>query len=237
MGETAGRMDALSHGRSGGLDTGVVFIMQTVKRAAVAAATTLFATQAFAHHPMGGATPSTFGQGLLSGVGHPIIGLDHLAFIIAVGIAASLTRHRFTMPLFFIAATILGTLVHLMSIGLPLVEFMVSLSVATLGVMLLSGRNWPAGAYAGVFAIAGLFHGHAYGEAVFGAETTPVVAYLLGFGATQYLIAIGAGLVATALLASGRTGENVALRISGGVVAGAGVLLVGEHVLAMVGLA
>ena len=39
---------------------------------------------AIAHHPMGGNTPSTLWEGLLSGVGHPIIGFDHLAFIVAM---------------------------------------------------------------------------------------------------------------------------------------------------------
>src|SRR5262249_57584778 len=42
---------------------------------------------AFAHHMMGGRTPSTFMEGLLSGLGHPVIGLDHLAFLLAVGVA------------------------------------------------------------------------------------------------------------------------------------------------------
>ncbi|PKO63289.1 MAG: urease accessory protein UreJ, partial [Betaproteobacteria bacterium HGW-Betaproteobacteria-17] len=37
-------------------------------------------TSALAHHPMGGMTPQTLSQGLLSGLGHPVIGLDHLAF-------------------------------------------------------------------------------------------------------------------------------------------------------------
>ncbi len=37
-----------------------------------------------AHHPMGGQTPETFSQGLLSGFGHPIIGIDHLAFLIVI---------------------------------------------------------------------------------------------------------------------------------------------------------
>jgi urease accessory protein len=36
---------------------------------------------ASAHHLMGGRTPSTFADGILSGVGHPIIGPDHLAFL------------------------------------------------------------------------------------------------------------------------------------------------------------
>ena len=41
---------------------------------------------AHAHHPMGGATPANFSQGFLSGLAHPIIGLDHLVFVIAIGL-------------------------------------------------------------------------------------------------------------------------------------------------------
>lgn len=53
--------------------------------------TMLLAGPAWAHHAMGGEVPGTFAEGLLSGLAHPVIGLDHLAFILAVGlIAASL---------------------------------------------------------------------------------------------------------------------------------------------------
>ena len=47
---------------------------------AAAMAILLTASPAFAHHAMGGGVPSTLGQGLLSGFGHPVIGVDHLAF-------------------------------------------------------------------------------------------------------------------------------------------------------------
>ena len=79
----------------------------------------LSALPAFAHHPMGGATPSTMSEGLLSGIGHPIIGLDHLAFVVAMGVAAFLIGSRFLLPLFFILATIVGTGLHLQAINLP----------------------------------------------------------------------------------------------------------------------
>ncbi len=195
-------------------------------------------TAALAHHPMGGETPSTLSAGLLSGIGHPIIGLDHLAFILAVGIAATVTGRRFLMPLAFVAATVAGTLLHLQSIGLPFVEIAVALSVAALGALLMSGRSVSPVVYAGVFALAGLFHGHAYGEAIFGAEATPVLAYLAGFGLTQYLIAIGAGAVFSAVAGLARpSASDMAPRLSGAMVAGVGVLLVGEHVLAIAGLA
>jgi urease accessory protein len=50
------------------------------------------ASTASAHHLMGGKTPSTFTDGILSGVGHPIIGPDHLAFLVALGIAVGVAR-------------------------------------------------------------------------------------------------------------------------------------------------
>ena len=56
--------------------------------ALVLAATIASVAAAHAHHVMGGQTPATFVQGLLSGFGHPIIGIDHLAFIVAMGVAA-----------------------------------------------------------------------------------------------------------------------------------------------------
>jgi urease accessory protein len=80
--------------------------------------------------------------------------------------------------------------------------------------------------------VAGLFHGHAYGEAIFGAEATPVVAYLAGFGLTQYGIAIVAGTAIVTVL--GKANDliaNVPARIGGGMVAGAGLLLVGEKAI------
>ncbi|MEM9273909.1 MAG: HupE/UreJ family protein [Cyanobacteria bacterium P01_F01_bin.143] len=47
-----------------------------------------------AHHPLGGGTPANFIEGLLSGFGHPIIGLDYFAFVIAFGLIAVLTAKR-----------------------------------------------------------------------------------------------------------------------------------------------
>ncbi len=47
---------------------------------------------AIAHHPFGGETPSNFVEGFLSGLGHPIIGLDHFTFVVASGfLGATLT--------------------------------------------------------------------------------------------------------------------------------------------------
>ena len=49
--------------------------------------------EVWAHHFMEDQLPQTFVQGLLSGLAHPVIGLDHLAFIIATGFLLALVRH------------------------------------------------------------------------------------------------------------------------------------------------
>ena len=186
----------------------------------------LVAGPAFAHHPMGGQTPASLAEGLLSGIGHPILGLDHLAFVLAVGIAAVLAGRRFALPLVFVGATLAGTLLHLAAIGLPLAEWAIAFSVAAIGLMLASGRSFGTLVYGVLFATAGVFHGFAYGEAIFGAETTPVLAYLVGFGATQYALAVLAG---TAIVGAARA---VPARVAGGMVAGAGLFIFGEKVIA-----
>jgi urease accessory protein len=48
-------------------------------------------------------------------------------------------------------------------------------------------------------AIAGIFHGYAYGEAIFGAETTPLIAYLMGFTTIQMMVAAIAFAIARGL--------------------------------------
>ncbi|MGD1951584.1 MAG: HupE/UreJ family protein [Leptolyngbyaceae cyanobacterium] len=65
-------------------------LSRSAKFVFVAIATSFFTTlPALAHHPMGGKTPSSFIEGFLSGVGHPVIGLDHLIFVIASGLLAA----------------------------------------------------------------------------------------------------------------------------------------------------
>lgn len=212
--------------------------MPNLNRLAFAGLLTLLPSAAFAHHPGGGMAPQGPIEGLLSGLAHPVIGLDHLAFIVGVGLLAALTAHRFLAPLLFVGATVAGTLLHLMAFDLPAAEFVIALSVAAIGVLALSGRSYGMMVTGGLFAIAGLFHGYAYGEAVVGSESGAVIAYLVGFAAIQYAVAIAAGHVAVKLLGEGRSArENFGLRIGGGVVAGAGAIILGEQMLSIVGLA
>ena len=212
--------------------------MNRLNRLAVAGLLALTPSAAFAHHPGGGMAPQNPLEGLVSGLAHPVVGLDHLAFVVGVGLLAALTAHRFTAPLLFVGATVLGTLLHLMAFDLPAAKFVIALSVAAIGVLALTGRNYSLAAIGALFAVAGLFHGYAYGEAVVGSESGAIIAYLIGFAAIQYAVAVAAGHVAVKLLGHGRSArENFGLRISGGIVAGAGAIILGDQLLAIAGLA
>ncbi|NIA70907.1 HupE/UreJ family protein [Pelagibius litoralis] len=200
--------------------------------AAASGLLSLIASPAWAHHPMGGATPSTFMEGFLSGIGHPIIGVDHLAFIIAVGLAAAFTTQRLLSPLAFVLATVAGCLLIVSGVALPFAEIVITGSVALVGGLVLSGRKVPSAAYLAIFAVAGLFHGWAYGAAIVGAETTPLLAYLAGFGLTQYGIALAAGWVVLKLWQA-KGPEAVKPRLAGAVAAGIGAAFLIENIEGM----
>ncbi len=176
---------------------------------------------ALAHHPMGGTTPETLMQGLLSGFGHPLIGLDHFAFILALGVlAATLARPLVPVAAFLLSA-MAGTALHLMAFNIPYSEALVALSVLALGAAVaaqLRDGPWLAPLLLG---IAGVLHGYAYGEAVIGAEPTPIFAYLLGFTVIQGVVVLGTAVLWRRILA----GVALAPRIAGGAVAVFGAVL------------
>ena len=186
----------------------------------------MIAAPAFAHHPMGGDIPQTMVQGLLSGLGHPIIGFDHLAFVVGIGLLAAFQQARLALPVGFIAGTALGTLLILGGVVLPMAEVVIGLSVLMIGGLVMAGRRLGAFAASMMALGAGLFHGWAYGEAVIGAEATPVISYIAAFSATQFAISLGAMLLALALMRKPADSDIAASfqpRLAGAMVAGVGL--------------
>ena len=117
----------------------------------------------------------------------------------AAGLAAAFTGHRLLSPLAFVAATLAGCLLQVAGTALPAAEFVIALSVVAIGAVVLSGRSIGSPALLGLFALAGLFHGWAYGGSITGAEPTPLIAYLVGFSTIQYGIVVGVGQLAVRL--------------------------------------
>ena len=149
---------------------------------------------AAAHHPMDGAMPETLWQGFASGIGHPVIGLDHLAFLLAAGVlAAALPRGEALRAIAgFLMAGMAGLALHMAGIGLGPIEALIAASVLLVGLALLVAKRVSAPALLAGFALAGLFHGHAFAEAVIGAEPTPILAYLAGLAVIQGALMLGA---------------------------------------------
>ncbi|QIT54424.1 hypothetical protein HC341_03845 [Aquisalimonas sp. 2447] len=196
--------------------------------AALALINVIFPRAVFAHHPMGGAAPGTAWQGFASGIAHPIIGLDHLAFVIAIGFFCALCRVRnIGFPVALISASVLGSLVRWNEISIFYGELFVAVSVLVAGVFLLL-RTRKMIAFSGIATIGALFHGFAYGEAVIGAESTHVIAYLFGLSLIQITIALTVYGLADRLIKMHRKDNN-----SIWVTSGAGVSLVGMAHLAL----
>src|SRR6187401_3797779 len=95
------------------------------------------ARPALAHHVMGGRMPATFGEGFLSGLGHPVIGLDHLAAVVAVGCLAAAHRSASALAVAFVLAMMGGVALHLHGTAVPAAESLVALTVLALGALMV----------------------------------------------------------------------------------------------------
>jgi urease accessory protein len=106
------------------IDKEADMLLSRMIRSASLVAAGLLATAgtASAHHPMGGKIPSTFAEGIASGLGHPIIGPDHLAFLVALGIAVGVSGLSFLTPFLFLVAMACGVAAHVAAFNFPAAE-------------------------------------------------------------------------------------------------------------------
>jgi urease accessory protein len=187
-----------------------------LKIAAVAAAIVAsLAPPAFAHHLMGGQLPSTAWQGLLSGLGHPIIGIDHFAFVVGVGLISNLAGRVAVLPLLFVVGTVLGCFAHVQGYTIPWVEPALALTGAAAAAAVGTRAKARHGLLAPLFVLAGALHGYAYGESIVGAEPGVLSAYIVGFGAIQWALATASGAALRMVVERDYVSETKAARIAG----------------------
>lgn len=196
---------------------------QFAKLASGLVALLLGSAPAFAHHLMGGRTPATFTDGILSGLGHPVIGLDHFAAVVAVGCLAAAHRAAYALAIGFVLAMMAGVALHVHGATVPGAEILVALSVVLLGALMLGRQQMSAAVALGLFAVVGLVHGYALGESIYGAEPTPLYAYLFGLAVIQYGIAVVAMHIARSLVP--RPSDVSPLRLVGAGIAGIGLAI------------
>jgi urease accessory protein len=149
-------------------------------------------SSAHAHHVMNYRMPATALEGLLSGLGHPVIGLDHLLFILGAGVLAGQLRRGIVLPLFFVVASVLAVAARAGGAPWALSELWIAGSLVALGALMLAMRVPGRGLVAALFLVAGALHGYALAEGIVGAERTPLFAYFAGLAVIQSLIALAA---------------------------------------------
>jgi urease accessory protein len=127
-----------------------------------------------------------------------------------------------------VIAMMLGVALHLQGATVPAAEILVALTILGLGALLLWQRKMPAAAALALFALVGLIHGYALGESIFGAEKTPLAAYLLGLAIIQALIALGAMVI---VRAAAKRADLVMPRLIGAGVAGVGLAILVQQIV------
>ena len=186
------------------------------------------AGRAIAHHAIDGKIPSNFFEGFVSGLAHPIIGLDHFAFIVAIGLLAVGFSRGALIPAGFVLTALLGTGIHLLGLDLSGSEIIIAGSAIAFGVMLFTQQRPNFIALTALASFAGLFHGYAYGESIVGALLTPLVAYLLGFSVIQYAIALIALFIGNSI---GQKFTNSPMRFAGFVICSIGTVFLTSSLL------
>ncbi len=101
----------------------------------------------------------------LGGFTHPVLGLDHLLAMLAVGIVSAQIGGKaiWTIPATFVGVMALGGVLGLIDIGLTAIEFGIALSVLVLGVAIAAERSLPIVVAMVAVALFAIFHGYAHG--------------------------------------------------------------------------
>ena len=157
---------------------------------------------------------------LIAGFSHPILGWDHVAAMVAVGLWGAFlgSPSIWILPVVFPLVMAFGAVAGIVGLPLPAVETGIALSAVVLGLMIafaVKSPIWVAAAIVGAFAI---FHGYAHGTEL--PATVNAFAYAVGFViATGLLHMLGIGLGLLVKWPAGR----VAVRGAGGIISLAGI--------------
>ena len=155
------------------------------------------------------------------GVAHPLLGMDHILVMMAVGLWAVLVGGRalWVFPLTFLSTMLGGFAAASFGFGLPFVEPAIALSIIVIGLLVALAVKVPVWFGSVITALIAFFHGHAHGTE---AAVASLVSYAIGFTlATATLHAIG---IALGICVVGSI-RQVAIRAMGGITALIGLAL------------
>ena len=159
----------------------------------------LLGSPAFAHHPfgMGDSSQLTGWTGLISGIGHPLLGPDHLLFLLAITFIGLKRPTAWILPMLAVGlgGSLVSQFIPLPDAIAPWAEALVSLSLVVEGLIALSVA--PATWLLPLFGL----HGFLLGSTIVGAEPTPLLTYFFG-------LLIGQGVLLTLVCSVSQTVIN-----------------------------
>jgi urease accessory protein len=156
----------------------------------------------------------------LSGIKHPISGLDHVVAMIAVGLwGAQLGAPAiWVLPVAFPMVMALGGMLGLLGVPLPGIEVGIAASAILLGAAVMLELRPPLAAAAALVTFFAIFHGYAHGSELHAGENG--LLYSVGFVmATGCLHGVGITIGLVSRWSWGR----LALRVAGTGIAVAGL--------------
>jgi len=158
--------------------------------------------------------------GFYSGFVHPILGWDHVAAMVAVGLWGAFLGNPaiWVLPIVFPMVMAIGGALGVAGIPLPAVETGIATSAVVLGLMVALAARPPLWVAALIVAVFAIFHGYAHGAEL--PEAANPLAYSLGFVIATGLLHLSG--IAFGLLARWPAGR-LAVRTGGGLIALAGV--------------
>jgi len=161
------------------------------------------------------------GAGLMAGLTHPFVGLDHLLAMIAVGIWAGQLGGRavWLIPLTFVSVMAAAATLASFGLLLPLMEPAIACSVLVLGLLIAGSVRLPTSVGALLVSLFAVFHGYAHGLEL--PQAASPILYGAGFVlATALLHGLGIGF------ASNSRQHKILQRIAGySLIAASGLLL------------
>lgn len=174
----------------------------------------LIAGPAMAH------TAEGLAGGFVSGFLHPVLGWDHVAAMVAVGLWGAFLRAPaiWVLPIVFPIIMAVGGAAGVAGVPLPAVEIGIALSSILLGSLVAFAVRAPLPLAAVIVGLFAIFHGHAHGTEMPQAATA--IAFAIGFVLATGLLHLGG--IAFGLLV-GCPGGAMAVRAAGALIALAGV--------------
>ncbi|MBW4688535.1 MAG: HupE/UreJ family protein [Komarekiella atlantica HA4396-MV6] len=143
-------------------------------------------------------TISNCWEGFLWGMAEPVISLNCLTGIVAIGLLAAGVVRGGVMAACFGLAALSGMGIHLLQLNLPSVEIIIAILAIASGTMLVMPQhNFLILALLSI--TAGLFQGYAHAESIISIEVMPLLAYILGITFTQFAVFMSAREISNAL--------------------------------------